>query len=67
MPEECQETLILDIKAFVSHTPIQKPIQSQKIEARYPERSKGNFSVTIEDEKLNTLVKSIQDIIKAMQ
>ena len=67
MPEECKETLINDIKAFVTHTPIKKVVEEQKKEMKYRERATGNFSVTIDDEKLNTLVKSIQDIIKAMK
>jgi hypothetical protein len=67
MPEECKETLINDIKAFVTHTPIKPPVILQKKEMKYKERSSGNFTVEIHDEKLNTLVKSIQDIIKAMQ
>ncbi|MCX6052815.1 MAG: hypothetical protein NTZ60_09950 [Campylobacterales bacterium] len=67
MPEECKETLINDIKAFVTHTPIKQASQVQKKEMKYPERATGNFSVNIDDEKLNTLVKSIQDIIKAMK
>ncbi|MFA6196983.1 MAG: hypothetical protein WC656_10115 [Sulfurimonas sp.] len=67
MPEECKETLINDIKAFVTHTPIKQAVEEQKKEMKYRERATGNFSVTIDDEKLNTLVKSIQDIIKAMK
>lgn len=63
-PEECSETLIRDIKAFVTHTPKtvvkQEPRQVQK----YAERATGKFTINIKDEKLNSLVKSIQDIIK---
>lgn len=67
MPEECKETLINDIKAFVTHTPIKTVEEVQRKVMKYPERATGNFSINIEDEKLNTLVKSIQDIIKAMK
>ena len=63
-PEECSETLIRDIKAFVTHTPksISK-IEPKKIQ-RYTERATGDFDINIKDEKLNSLIKSIQDIIK---
>lgn len=66
-PEECEETLINDIKAFVTHTPLKqaKPIEKKKV--IYKERSSGDFSVNIHDEKLNSLVKSIQNIIKEMR
>lgn len=67
MPEECKETLINDIKAFVTHTPIKKTVEAEQKVMRYPERATGNFSVNIEDEKLNSLVMSIQNIIKAMK
>lgn len=62
--EECNETIINDIKAFVTHTPIKPAIEVQKKELRYKERATGNFPVEIHDEKLSTLVKSIQKIIK---
>jgi hypothetical protein len=67
MPQECEGTLINDIKAFVTHTPVKQPKTEVKKEIRYKERSSGNFSVNIHDEKLNTLVKSIQNIIKAIK
>lgn len=67
MPEECKETLINDIKAFVTHTPIKRTVETEQKVMRYPERATGNFSVNIEDEKLNSLVMSIQKIIKAMK
>ena len=67
LPEECKETLINDIKAFVTHTPIKTVEEVQKKEMKYLERATGNFSINIDDEKLNSLVKSIQDIIKAMK
>ena len=64
MPEECSEISIKDIKAFVTHTPIKKTIEVKKVDIKYLERAKGNFSINIHDEKLNSLVKSIQKIIK---
>ena len=64
MPEECSQTVINDIKAFVTHTPIKKATQVLKIDQTYKERATGNFHVNIHDEKLNSLVKSIQKIIK---
>jgi len=56
-PEECEETLFKDIKAFVTHSP-NKEVQ------KYKERATGGISVHIQDEKLNKLVRSIQNIIK---
>ena len=63
-PKECSETLINNIKAFVTHTPIKPLIVTKKIVQVYKERASGNFSINIRDEKLNSLVKSIQKIIK---
>lgn len=64
MPQECENTLINDIKAFVTHTPIKKQIEIVKKELHYKERATGEFKIDIQDEKLNSLVKSIQNIIK---
>jgi len=64
-PQECQETIIEDIKAFVTHKPTKKKEPKQIIKQYYTERASGDVEVTIKDEKLNTLVKSIQKIIKA--
>ena len=64
MPDECEGNLFKDIRAFVTHTP-QKEIKPFLIKKQfYKERAKGDFSINIEDDKLNSLVKSIQDIIK---
>ena len=64
MPDECAENLFKDIRAFVTHTP-QKATKPFLIKKQfYKERAKGDFSINIEDDKLNSLVKSIQDIIK---
>ena len=63
-PEECSETLIRDIKAFVTHTPkITIKAEPKQIQ-QYTERATGDFDINIKDEKLNSLIKSIQDIIK---
>ncbi|MEN8302593.1 MAG: hypothetical protein ABFQ64_00810 [Campylobacterota bacterium] len=64
-PEECSETLIRDIKAFVTHTPKATIKTQPKQRQKYAERASGNFKINIKDEKLNSLIKSIQDIIKA--
>lgn len=63
-PNECEDKNIIDIKAFVTHTPT-KPLtpQYKSIES-YHERSSGSFDITIEDEKLRGLIQSIQKIIK---
>lgn len=67
MPQECEETLIKDIKAFVTHTPQKQQKNIEKKLFRYKERSSGDFDVDIKDERLNSLVKSIQSIIKEMK
>ena len=63
-PEECSETFIRDIKAFVTHSPNKVYEFKAKEPVLYPERASGNVQVTIHDEKLNALVRSIQKIIK---
>ncbi len=69
MPDECKECdskLFDDIKAFVTHTPKKTlKTESKTIQHTYRERASGNVHVDIKDEKLNSLVKSIQEIIKA--
>jgi preprotein translocase subunit Sec63 len=63
-PKECEELAIKDIKAFITHTQIQETqVQVQKVQ-KYPERSSGEFSINIQDSHLNSLVQSIQRIIK---
>jgi len=64
-PEECDEDLFTDIKAFVTHKPKKEQIIVKKEKLLYKERASGDIQINIKDEKLNTLVKSIQDIIKA--
>jgi len=63
-PQECNETLIKDIKAFVTHTPNKVYTFKPKEPLLYRERSSGDFEINIKDEKLNALVQSIQKIIK---
>lgn len=65
-PEECKDSVITDIKAFVTHTPIKVNAKPEiKKALHYPERARGDFSINIHDEKLSALVRSIQNIIKA--
>ncbi len=64
LPQECLETEISDIKAFVTHTPEIKQEILTVQQQTYKERATGAFSITIKDEKLNALVKTIQNIIK---
>jgi len=63
-PDECQEMKIEDIKAFVTHSPIKKELEQKRVTQRYNERASGDIEINIHDEKLNSLVKSIQNIIK---
>ena len=68
MPDECkdtQEKLFHDIKAFVTHTPKKTTIYNFKtVKQTYKERASGNLHVDIKNEKLNSLVRSIQEIIR---
>lgn len=64
-PKECEDTIIEDIKAFVTHTPAKKETKQTRVIERYKERATGDLEINIKDEKLNTLVRSIQKIIKA--
>ncbi|QSZ41037.1 hypothetical protein GJV85_02535 [Sulfurimonas aquatica] len=63
-PDECKETPIKEIKAFVTHTPdIKLDIEPKELQL-YSERASGDIEVNIKDEKLRALAKSIQEIIK---
>ncbi|WP_299942268.1 hypothetical protein [Sulfurimonas sp.] len=67
MPQECKEcdeNLFDDIKAFVTHSPKKNKEESTEIKQVYKERSTGNFDINIHDEKLNSLIHTIQNIIK---
>ncbi len=66
-PEECSDTLISDIKAFVTHTPQKEILFTPKKNPLYPERAKGDFTIGIKDAKLYALAKSIQNIIRENQ
>ena len=63
--KECEESLFDDIKAFVTHTPKKNIENFKEVKQVYKERSSGNFEINVQDEKLNSLIKSIQDIIKS--
>jgi hypothetical protein len=63
-PKECEDTIIEDIKAFVTHSPVKKQEIKTRVIEQYKERATGSLEITIRDEKLNTLVRSIQKIIK---
>jgi hypothetical protein len=67
-PQECDGVIINDIKAFVTHKPLQKPQYNPKKIYHYHERATGEFDLSIiKDEKLRSVVASIQEIIKANQ
>jgi len=63
-PDECKELNITDIKAFVTHTPDMQRKTVIKAPQTYPERAKGDFAITTQDEKLKSLLESIREIIK---
>lgn len=64
-PSECDSVNIQDIRAFVTHTP-KRLVEEVILDTTqtYDERSTGEFEVSIKDEKLSQLIKSIRDIIK---
>lgn len=62
--KECDENLFDDIKAFVTHAPKSQNVKTKDIIGTYQERSNGDFNIDIKDEKLNSLAKEIQKIIK---
>jgi len=65
-PKECQETPIEDIKAFVTHTPLKKVEFTPNKMYHYKERAKGEFDISVvHDKKLQGVLKTIQNIIKA--
>ncbi len=65
-PQECKELNITDIKAFVTHSPSIKRISDDTHKPQtYPERATGTFEIHTKDEKLQALLSSIRDIIKA--
>ncbi|MDP2893183.1 MAG: hypothetical protein Q8N78_02305 [Sulfurimonas sp.] len=63
--KECDENLFDDIKAFVTHTPKKQEEEFKEIMQVYKERSSGNFEINVHDEKLGSLIRSIQEIIKS--
>ena len=66
-PDECMDVSVTDIKAFVTNKQIKKSIlfANEHINQVYKERATGDIEVNIKDKKLNELVESIQNIIKA--
>ena len=63
-PMECEEILVKDIKAFVTHNPKKEQLTFPIKKQVYKERASGDVDVNIKDAKLNELVVSIQKIIK---
>lgn len=67
MPSECkehEESVFGDIRAFVTHSPKKRNAAPQITDGSYKERSSGEFEVSMQDEKLDSLIKEIKDIIK---
>ncbi len=66
-PNECIDIVVTDIKAFVTNKPLAKTtfFTNEHINQVYKERATGNVEVKIKDEKLHSIVQSIQDIIKS--
>lgn len=63
---ECLDVNIKDVVIYTDHKPKInfEPFSTNSQNITYQERSSGNFEINIDDEKLNSLVRSIQEIIK---
>lgn len=64
MPKECESTPFDDIKAFVTHTPLKTIIKEDITLQKYTERAKGDFVISVHDEKLISLFEDIKNTIK---
>lgn len=63
---ECFNIEIEDVIVYVDHKPkvIFKPHCTDSHSLTYKERSSGEFEINLHDEKLNSLARAIQEIIK---
>jgi hypothetical protein len=63
MPLTCLENPFNDIKAFVTHQPLQRSNNPKKEQQLYPERSEGSFDNPVTDKKLHELIEQIRQTI----
>jgi len=66
---ECLGKDINDVKLYTDHKPLKnfKPFTTESHSLTYPERATGEIEISIKDDKLNQLAKSILEIIKSKQ
>ena len=65
-PPKCQELDFEDIRAYVSHKPLQKEQTcSQETVPYYKEQSKGNFNNSVADPKLHKIIEKIRKAIES--
>ena len=63
-PQKCQEMDFEDIRAYVSHKPIQKESSHTKETIPYyTEQSNGSFDNSVKDEKLHKVIEKIRKAI----
>ena len=63
-PEKCSAMSFEDIRAYVSHTPLQEEDKFERhSEALYEERASGNFNNPATDEKLHKIIEDIRNTI----
>jgi len=64
-PQECQETHIEDIRAFVTHSPLKIVTFEAKKPPQYKERALGRFDTSVlKDPKLKALAEDIRKIVQ---
>lgn len=64
-PLKCKEMEFEDIRAYVSHKPVQtEPDFTRETAPMYTEQSTGSFSNPVKDEKLHTIIEKIREVIQ---
>ncbi len=64
-PQKCQELEFDDIRAYVSHKPLQKATSfARETVPMYEEQSDGRFENNVEDEKLHNIIEKIRKVIE---
>ena len=67
-PKACQELDFEDIRAYVSHKPLEKEAEQKKETVpHYVERSNGTFENPAEDPRLHNIIEKIRKSIHARQ
>ncbi len=64
-PQKCLDLDFDDIRAYVSHKPLQKesPLKRETV-PMYTEQSDGKFENNVEDEKLHNIIEKIRKVIE---